>query len=72
MLKRSILFSSTVPTPACPSALVLLRQHLRHLRELAREVVALGGPSAEDHPDLFQLLERIDHGVDPDVPNRRY
>lgn len=30
----------------------------------AREVVAIGGPTAEDHPDLFLLLQKMDdHGA---------
>lgn len=30
----------------------------------AREVVAIGGPTAEDHPDLFHLLQKMDdHGA---------
>lgn len=28
---------------------------------LAREVVALGGPNARDHPDLFRLAEKQQH-----------
>lgn len=27
------------------------------LRAIAREIVALGGPNAKDHPDLFKLVQ---------------